>query len=86
MTAIDHSMIPAKAITAIANTGIFGGAMGAIGGWLAGQNLIGWAGVAIGIGGLCISWYHKRELRRYERERIAIAREHLELDKEARNG
>ena len=76
MTIVDHATGAAsKGVSLAANTGIFGGAFGAVGGWLAGQDAVAWIGVFIGLGGLTISYFHKRALRRLEREKLEFERE-----------
>lgn len=74
MALIDHveQAIGTAAITKIANFGMFGGSGSAILAWLGGANAVAWAGIAIGIGGLVLNWWHKRAIQRIERERMDL--------------
>ncbi len=84
MTAVDHISAPARAVSFIANTGLWGGSSGAILGWLSGQSLLGWIGAGCAVAGVVLSWHHKRELRRIERDRLELDRARFE--RENRNG
>ena len=74
MSLIDqvHGFVSAKTVTLIGNAGMFGGAGTTIFGWLSQQNILGWIGAFIGIGGLVINWWHKRAIQRIERERMDL--------------
>lgn len=54
----------------VGNTSVLGGAASAIYAWLGGPNAIGWAGFVVGIGGLALSFWHKRAIQRLEREKF----------------
>lgn len=47
--------------TSVADKATHGGALTGIFGWLADNNVIGWAGVFVGLLGLLVNWYYKHK-------------------------
>lgn len=74
MTLVEHvhQAVSEKTITAIGNTGIFGGAGATLLAWISEQNILGWVGAGIGIGGLVLNWWHKRAIQRIERSKLDL--------------
>ncbi|MCJ8335049.1 MAG: hypothetical protein MJH10_12475 [Epibacterium sp.] len=58
--------VGAKALVAVSNTTVFGGAGAALFGWLGAVNWIGWTGVLVGLAGLSLNWWHKRTIQKIE--------------------
>lgn len=82
MAVLEHleQTVGPKAVGAVSSAGVYGGSAVSLLAWLGSQSAVAIVGIVVSIGGLILSWWHKRAMQRIARDRLALDRARFEAD------